>query len=148
MPTQQIDWRHGGRQLILPVALMPDAGAHNALDSVRTDGLLDTGATSTGLRGDIADRLSLRPQGRRRVETANSPLWANEYVVRLGLIAGNYESAGFDPTSVYPFILERHLMVFELQRGFAYPVLLGMDVIAQCDLHVLRDGTASLLLGE
>jgi Aspartyl protease len=144
MPTPRVEWRHSGRSLIVPVAILPDADSPNAFDTVRTDGLVDTGATTTGIRGDIADRLGLVAQGQRRVETANGPIWAREYVVRIGLIPGDYCGANFDPDAVLPFVFERHFVVFELLRGFTYPVLVGMDVIARCDLHVLRNGTARI----
>jgi Aspartyl protease len=144
MPIQSVEWRHSGRNLIVPVAVMPDAGSDNAFDSIRVDGLLDTGATTIGIRGDVADRLALTPQGQRRVETANGPIWAREYILRLGLVPGNYRDPAFDPNAVLPYVFERHFVAFELQRGFAYPLLVGMDVFGLCDLHVLRDGNARI----
>lgn len=130
----------------MPVAVFAASNADSPFDNVRTTGLLDTGATATGIRADIADRLSLRAKGQRRVETANGQIWANEYFFRIGFILGDYRDPGFDADSVHPYVLEADVVGFELQRGFAYPLLIGMDVIGRCDLGVLHDGNAQLVL--
>ena len=142
MPS--VEWAHTGSRLIVPIAVFPDVNASNPFDVVRTTGLIDTGATRTALRGDVANRLGLTIQGRRRVETVNGPVWSDEFIVRLGIIAGNFRDPTFEADSVLPYVLEQHLIAFNLQPSFAYPVLIGMDVISQCDLHVLRDGTARI----
>ena len=66
--------------------------------------------------------------------------------LRVGFIIGDYRSSGFDADSVHPYVLEADIVGFELQRGFAYPLLIGMDVIGRCDLSVMRDGNAQLVL--
>lgn len=51
----------------------------------------------------------------------------------------------FDAQS-YPSVPEAGLLAFELLHGFHHDVLIGMDIIGQCDLRVLRDGSAALEL--
>jgi hypothetical protein len=144
MSNKRVEWRHSGKRLILPVAIMPRDDADNRFETFRTYGLLDTGATGTGLRPDAAEHLSLTSQGRRRIETANGILWASEYVIRVGLFSGDLGLDGAGSTDRLPYILDGHFIGFELPAGFTYPVLIGMDIISQCDLHVMRDGTARI----
>lgn len=48
----------------------------------------------------------------------------------------------FDAQS-YPSVPEAGLLAFELLHGFHHDVLIGMDIIGQCDV---RDGSAALEL--
>lgn len=139
-----VEWEHDRRALILPIVLLPPPTAANPTFLIRTVGLLDTGATASGIRGDIAAELSLRPKGQRRVDTANGMIIAAEYLVRVGFICGNLSDPDFVPDQHLPYVLEKPILGFELQAGFNYPVLIGMDVIGQSDLHLKRDGRARM----
>ena len=141
-----IEWRHNFERLLLPVALMPGYHSDNPSESIRTEGLLDTGATGTGIRRDVADRLRLRLKGQRRVYTANGMLMASEYLVRVGFIIGDYTQPDFNPNMQQPFMLEREVLAFELQAGFAYEALIGMDIIAKGELSLHRDGYAKFIV--
>lgn len=114
--------------------------------SLRVTALLDTGATGTGIRADLVEALALQPKGQRRIVTANGMIWAAEVLFRIGFLAGDYDQPGFDAEAQQPYVLEKHVTGFELQRGFDYAMLVGMDVLGQCDLHVLRNGKAELAL--
>ena len=146
MPTHLINWRHNRERLILPTFVLPPAYTVNASDSARMDGLLDTGATGTGIRRDLADRLGLMPKGNRRVLTANGFLMADEFVFRVGFVIGDYRDPGFDPGRELPFVLDREILGFELQAGFPYALLIGMDIIGGGDLTVRSNGEASFAL--
>jgi hypothetical protein len=41
-------------------------------------------------------------------------------------------------------VLEGGLLAFETRPDFGHDVLIGMDVIGQCDLRISKDGTARL----
>lgn len=142
-----IDWRHNRERLLLPVVILPGYNSHNPTESFRTEGLLDTGATGSGIRSDIAQRLGLRPKGQRRVHTANGMMTATEYVLRVGFVCGDYTDPAFVANRQQPYVLDVEIMGFELQSGFPYPVLIGMDVLGIGDLSIGRDGTAKLSIG-
>ncbi|MEH3158884.1 MAG: aspartyl protease family protein [Sphingomonas taxi] len=131
---------------MLPVAVWPGLHSDNPLESIRQEGLLDTGATGTGIRADIASKLRLRQKGQRRVATANRLIYAAEYVIRIGFLAGDLTDSDFRPDMHQPYVLEHELIAFELHAGFAHPVLIGMDVIAAGDLTVSRNGNAEFIL--
>lgn len=142
-----IEWRHNRERLLLPIVILPGYSSANPTESSRTEGLLDTGATGTGIRRDIAERLVLRAKGQRRVHTANGTMVAAEYLIRVGFVCGNYTDPFFRPDAQLPYVLEREIMAFELQPAFSYPVLIGMDVIGGGDLAISRDGTATMMIG-
>jgi len=141
------EWRHHRERLLLPVVVMPGMASDNPFESVRVEGLFDTGATGTGIRADIARRLDLRQKGERRVYTANGDVIRPEYVVRVGFICGDYSDPGFEPNREQPFVLDREILGFGLAEQFSYPVLIGMDIIGQGDLVIQRSGLASFSIG-
>lgn len=145
-PMSLIRWRHNGVRLILPAVVTPPAYAPNASDQIRVDALIDTGATSSGLRSDIADRLDLPVKGNKRVHTANGILMSDEFLFRVGLIIGDYLDPDFSPDRTLPYVIDTPILGFGLQGGFSYPLLLGMDVISAGDLTVRRSGVATFAL--
>ena len=146
MQTPSVEWTHNRERLLVPVAILPAANAANPFEVIRTEGLLDTGATGTGIRRDLAERLGLRAKGQRRVHTANGVIFAAEFLCRIGFICGDLDAWADGAEHLQPHVLERHILGFELQTGFAYPLLIGMDVIGQCDLALSRTGRAKLTL--
>ena len=146
MPMPQIEWRHNRKNLLLPIVVMAPLSALNPNLSVRTMGLLDTGATATGIRQDLAQELDLAPRGQRRIHTANGLLMTSEYLVRIGFVCGDYIDPDFIADQQQPYVLEDQILGFELQSGFGYSLLIGMDVLGGRDLYITRDGRARLVL--
>ena len=146
MPMPEIRWRHNRERLLLPITVLPGYSSENPTDSIKVDGLLDTGATGLGIRGDVADRLGLRPKGQRRVLTANGEIMAPEYVVRVGFVVGDYTDPAFAPDQQLPYVLEREIVAFGLQSGFAHPALIGMAILGHGDLTISRTGLATLFI--
>ena len=142
----EVRWRHGGNRLVLPVAVLPSAIAENPQALDLTEALIDTGATGTGLRPDVASRLAILGRGRRRVLTANGDILVPEYRIRLGFYPGNYQAEAEAPSGTMPYILDFGLLAYALHDHFPYAMLIGMDVLQHCDLIILRDRTARLVL--
>ena len=142
----EINWRHEGKRLVLPVAVLPSLVADNSHALDLTEALIDTGATGTGLRPDVAYRLGIQGRGRRRVLTANGDILVPEYRIRLGFYAGSYESEAQAPSGEMPYILDLGLLAHALHEHFPYAMLIGMDVLQHCDLSILRHRTAKLVL--
>lgn len=137
---RRVDWRHDGRQLHLRVAIFPSASAANATHSIEVNGLIDTGATTSGLRLDLVAKLALKKRDRAPVQTANGTVLMDRYLARIGLFP--------DPASDEPkgglFVFEREFLIQGLARDFSHEMLIGMDLISKCDFTVLRDARASL----
>lgn len=141
----RIDWRHDRQRLLLPVVVLAPLNAPNPNLSVRTIGLLDTGATATGIRADLAQELMVPPRG-QRVHTANGMLMASEYLLRIGFVCGDHSDPSFVADQQQPYVLDEQILGFELQRGFSYPLLMGMDSLGAGDLTISRDGRAQFTL--
>lgn len=142
----EVRWRHSGHRLTIPVAVLPSLVADNASQMDIVDALIDTGATGTGLRPDVAERLSVPGRGRRRVLTANGDILVPEYRIRIGFYPGRFaEDAKALPTTM-PHVLDLGLLVHALHAQFTYPMLIGMDVLSRCDLELRRDWSAALTL--
>lgn len=90
----ELNWRHEGQRLVLPVAILPSVIAPNASEIDIVEGLIDTGATGTGLRPDVAERLALPGRGRRPILTANGDILVPEYRLRLGCFQASDRSPG------------------------------------------------------
>lgn len=89
----EVRWKHSGNRLLLPVAVLPSAAVENAHAIELVDALIDTGATGTGLRLDVADRLNIPGRGKRRVVTAKGDMLVPEYRIRIGFYCGNFDEA-------------------------------------------------------
>ena len=142
----EISWRHDGSRLVLPVAILPSAVASNASQLEIVDGLIDTGATGTGLRPDIAERLSLPARGRRQIMTANGDIIVPEYRLRMGFYPGAYAGPAQAPSAAFPTVLDFGILAHALRPIFPYALLIGMDVLHRCDLFLTRDRLAKLVL--
>lgn len=142
-----INWRHDGRQLFLPVSVMPSASAYNASHAITVRALIDTGATKTGLRADLIERLGLAKRDRAPIQTANGTLITDLHLARLGLWTCEMDRDVFQLSqSTLPHILDREFLIQALRRDFSHEMLLGMDLVGLCEFQIQCDGTAKLVL--
>lgn len=142
----KINWRHDRKRLVLPISIFPSSTAANPHEYALITGLLDTGATGTGIRQDVASRLGLEKRGRRQVFTANGDILANEHLIRVGFYPGVFSEYPFDIKTTLPFVLEKELLAYSLHPNFSFEMIVGMDIIAQADLLLMRNGGATLRL--
>ena len=94
----------------------------------------------------MAHRLTIPGRGRRRVLTANGDILVPEYRIRLGFYPGNFDGEPEAPPAQMPHVLDLGLLVHALRNRFTYPLLIGMDVLNQCDLELHRDRSVRLTL--
>ena len=102
-------------------------------------GLIDTGASGTCLTRSAARSMGLRSRGKARVGGVSGVEYHNRFRFVLGAL---YDDGG-----------ERGYFWFDEVSGVDFPdnenfdVLIGMDVIGQGDLTVLRDGNFKWVSG-
>jgi hypothetical protein len=131
-----VEGRHNGRQLILDVAVL---ASDNPADLTFVEGcaLLNTGSTVCGIGPRIIAELGLKSHGKRPLSSATELRMVEYYYFRLGLFANPGE---------LPF-------VFAELDGFGWPeakpfdLILGMDVLRQCDFRMDRTGGWELRFG-
>jgi hypothetical protein len=145
MPS--ISGRHNRIQIIFDVALVgvsmqsehyPDETTTAfSVFSESVKALVDTGATATSVSPQVAQRLNLRPAGKRDVMTANGLKRARYYEFQVALL-GSTQSGAAPPFFVLPNAIKGNELNAD---GMAFDILLGMDVISQGDLIIRRDGS-------
>lgn len=101
--------------------------------------LVDTGSTTSGVRASIARRLDLPRRGKRPMGGVGGEVQLERIIIRIAF------PPMADPPS-FPFAFD-DILGMELFDSFSFDVLLGMDIIGNCDLHVLKAGTATLDYG-
>jgi hypothetical protein len=68
-------------------------------------------------------------------------LQVQRYLFRAGL-SGN----GLDQAPQFPYVFD-DIEGFELRDGFAFDVLIGMDILSRCDFTLNRNGHCTLTFG-
>jgi len=140
----EVSFRHDRRQIIIPAAaIAPDNG--NSLRFHRVQALIDTGATMSGIRREIAEALDLPRQGKIMITTPSGEHAARLYRLRIGLYA---DLAGAAPQEHQPYVLPDSFLCIQSSPGEAFDMLLGMDVLGRCDLHVLASGSGTIRLPQ
>lgn len=139
---------NGHRQIIIDVAVQPAQVIVPGVEPtpwVPTSqvstlrGLVDTGATGTCITRSAAAAIGLRSRGKARVGGVSSTEYHDRFRFVLGAL---YDDEG-----------ERGYFWFDEVNGTHFrdngdfDVLIGMDVISQGDLSVMRDGSFSWVLG-
>jgi hypothetical protein len=114
------------------------------LSFVEATALLDTGATSSAIAPRIVSQLGLDPYAKRPLMVATEERLVDFYLFRIGLFP---KAAGLDPDSLaLPYVFAE-TDGFRMRDSTTFEVILGMDVIRQCDLNVSRDGDWRLEFG-
>lgn len=93
----------------------------------------------TGIKGSVAGTLGLIARGKRPIGGIGGEEQAERYTFRVALF-------GDGSTPTLPFAFE-DVLGFELRESFAFDLLLGMDVLRQCDLEIRRDHRSWLTVG-
>jgi hypothetical protein len=134
MPVVSFD--HDRQQILIPVAIMPPSGGAS-MQMARMTGLIDTGATRSGVSCAVASTLQLPRAGKLSVTTPQGPYMARLHRFMLGLFPG--KASG----NQMPYFLDGEFLGIESSPGAQFDVLIGMDVIGVGDLTVNRTGTGS-----
>ncbi len=143
MPS--IEGRLTDRRLVLDLIIAPPDpfGTKGAdlTDAVEATGLVDTGATRTAVSSRLAEQLGLVPHGKTMVLSARGKNAHSLFSFRLGF---RPPPSADRPT--FPWMLEGSILGIDWTDQARFEVLIGMDVISQCDLLIRRSGSFSLTL--
>jgi hypothetical protein len=133
----ELSFRHDRRQIIVPVAVIsPD----DVTRIIVADGLLDTGASASGISRRLADQLNLPMVGKRLIATPSGEHMSRFYETRLGFFPD-----GTAPTGM-PYVLDQGFTVLGMETGSRFDILIGMDVLGWRDLTIRADATGILRL--
>lgn len=139
--SRTIEWRHDGSRLVVPVIVYPPQTG-TTFEGIAGQALIDTGSTTTGVTARIADQLGLRSIGKRLISTVGGEKHIDRFIFRVGLEGQAADSDA--PT--FPYIFEE-VVGFELLDSFSFDVLLGMDILRQCELLIAPGNRCRLTFG-
>lgn len=106
--------------------------------------MLDTGATSSAIAPRIVDELGLKPYAKRPLMVATEERLVDYFLFRIGLFPSDMQ---LDASSAdLPFVFAE-TDGFRMRDSSSFEVILGMDVIGQCDLQIGRNGNWTLKYG-
>jgi hypothetical protein len=134
-----IEGRRESRRILLPVAVFASRDP-NVLTHEFYTGLLDTGATASWISRTVVERFGLESIGKKPVVVATEIRQRPAFVFRLGLRG---DHAG---DNSLPFVFAE-IVGFMIDQASGFGVLLGMDVLADTDFSMFRDGRWSLAFG-
>lgn len=140
MPS--LSGRHDGRRILLPVAILRSEDPTDLTHEVGV-ALLDTGATSSAIAPAIVTKLGLVSSGKRPIMVATEQRLVDFFVFRLGLFP-EVESAPAPLGLPYVFAETEG---FQIRQTHGFDVLLGMDVLRECDFSLARKRTWALAFG-
>jgi hypothetical protein len=135
-----IDFTFDRRRILIPVTLLPPDTGFDAT-GVERRGLLDTGATTSAIKMSIAERLGLRTIGKRPLFSAQGEGHADRYIFRIAITP-----AAVSDRPVFPYFFPE-TDGFALVNASSFDALIGMDILARCDLLLRRNGTGRLTFG-
>ena len=130
------------RRITLPVLVLKPEPVTD-LNGCPAIALLDTGATTSGITPKIVTALGLYGMGKRPIGSAQGDGQAERYLFRIGLHSSAQQD---DNAPMLPFVFEA-VMGFALNGSFRFDMLLGMDILSQCDFRMNRSGQALLSFG-
>lgn len=136
-----IELNRSNRRILVPITLLPpDTGV--IVQGIAGHALLDTGATTSGIKTSVAGRLGLSATGKRPLLSAHGEAHAHRYIFRIALAP----DAAPDEPPRFPYVFPE-TDGFELKDSFSYDAILGMDILSRCDLTLNRNGTGRLAFG-
>jgi hypothetical protein len=134
---------HDGRKIILPLAIL---GSDNIADLtfISATGLLDTGASCSAIGPRNISELGLIPYEKRNLIVATEDRLVDYFLFRVGLFDSSGDDGGSRAQLPYVF---PDIDGFGMRPSSYFDVILGMDVLRHCELHIDRIGHWRLSFG-
>lgn len=133
--------RYDGRKILIPIAVLRSDNPTD-LTFVNGTALVDTGATSSGVCSKIIENLGLRSHTKRPLVVATEERLVDYFLFRLGL----FQPSQSEDAVQFPYVFAE-TDGFGIRDSGHFDIILGMDVLKQCDLHVSRTGIWELHFG-
>jgi len=140
--------KHDSSQVFLTVAIF-DAAATNKMSPGAPitmnvfNALIDTGAQSTCITSDAAEKVGLIPIGKVPIRGVSGLQYHNNYLFKVGFAFGKVTNRK-EIKAARVNIFDTPIQGAELNLGSSnFDVLLGMDIIGQGSLKIDGDGSFS-----
>lgn len=139
---RRIELQADRRRLLCDIlVLRPNDGID--ADVFHARGLIDTGATVSGIGPRPIAALGLRSYGKKPLGSATEERMVNYHLFQLA-----FDAIDPDRPDVpqWPFLFER-IDGFSWSRQTDFDVIVGMDILLQCDVTMARGGRFVLTFG-
>ncbi len=140
----ELNWKSSGNRILLDL-LVFKPGSPSDLTNIEARALLDTGATVSGIGPRVVRELGLQSHTKKRLKSATEERFVDYFLFRIGWLMNAEVESNAQPTSL-PFIFDE-LDGFGWGLAGDFDVILGMDVLRQCDFELRRDGLCQLTFG-
>lgn len=108
--------------------------------------LLDTGATVSGLGPRVIDQLQLQSHMKKRLLSATEESLVDYYLFRIGVYSTDQMADLAGSLQQWPFLFDE-VEGFSWRRQADFDVIIGMDILSQCDVVIGRSGICTLRFG-
>ena len=142
---RELEFKRRGSRYLLPVAILKP-GAPTDLTTFSATALLDTGATISGIGPRAIAALGLRSFGKNRLRSATDEVFVDYFLFRIGFYTANQLAGAAESLSDLPFVFDE-IDGFSWLRDGDFDVILGMDILSQCDIALSRSGKCRIAFG-
>lgn len=141
----ELSFRRGERRYLFPVRILR---ADNPADmtSFAATALLDTGATVSGIGSSVIEALDLRSHMKKRLLSATEEAFASYYLFRVGFYTTDQLHRVADSVNEWPYLFAETEGFSWLRKG-DFDVIIGMDILSQCDVELSRQGECHISFG-
>lgn len=142
---RELSFGRRGARYLFPVAILRP-GSSSDITPYSATALLDTGATVSGIGPNVVQRLGLRTHGKKLLRSATEERFVAYYFFRVGFYTSEEIAEPGRSDLALPYI-------FEDADGFSwtgtadFDVIIGMDILSQCEVRLDRSGRCRLLFG-
>lgn len=142
---RELSFRQRTNRYLLPVAILRPGDPFD-VTSITATALLDTGATVSGVGPRVIAALGLKSYGKRRLRSATEEVFVDYFVFRLGLFSTVQVTQIPSGSDALPYIFDE-VEGFSWGRHADFDVILGMDILSQCDVRLDRAGNCRIEFG-
>lgn len=142
---REVSCRLEGRRYRLPIAVLRP-GSVIDLTSFAAIALVDTGATTSGIGPRVIEDLGLHSYGKKLLRSASDEVFVSYFLFRIGFYSDEQIASPAPPADDLPFTFEE-TDGFSWRRPADFDVILGMDVLSQCDVSMDRAGRCRIRFG-
>lgn len=141
---RELSFRRQQRRYLFPVRVF--RADPTDMTSFAATALLDTGATASGIGPTTIRELALNSHMKKRLLSATEEVHADYYLFRVGLHTTEQMANIAESTQEWPYLFEA-IEGFSWSRPADFDIIIGMDILSQCDVALSRDGGCRLQFG-
>lgn len=142
---REFSFRRRGPRYLFPVAILRPAYSGD-ITSFSATALLDTGATVSGVGPRVVEALALGTHGKKRLRSATEERFVAYYLFRVGFYTTEQMTDPDRMDLALPYVFD-DLDGFSWVGTADFDVIIGMDVLSQCEMRFDRSGACRLHFG-